>query len=189
MSEEHTQDEATSHRQQIATSSVEGTVITFTFNDGSTVKLDVAALPQTVREQYAIDGVRNAGRLSFQKQTDPVKAAEALQAKFNNMLSGNVAPARRSDRMVDPLTQALANIYGKTPQYIDDVWYDKYFAQAVSGCTTNTDKRGKVRTYGKTAALDKLRRDGRVKAELDKIARERGSKKPAEKLDLDSLAA
>lgn len=192
MSEEHTQDEATSsRRKQIAESNVEGTVVTFTFNDGSVVKCDVAALPSAVQTQYAIDGVRNAGRSSYQKMENPARAAEALQAKFDKMTSGNVAPARRTARVVDDLTQAIANIYGYTPEYVEDVWYDKYFAKTeMSGCTFNTDKRGKQRIYGKAEALEKLRRDIKVKPELDKIAKERNAKKPTTtKLDLDSLAA
>lgn len=197
MSEDHTQvneetdTEGKSRRSQIAETEINGSTVTFTFGNGRVVSCDVSKLPQNVQNQYAIEGVRNAGRLSFQKLEDADKAASVLQAKFDRMLAGDTSSSRRrTERPVDDLTQALANIYGKSPSYIEETWYPKYFANPVSGCTLNTDKRGKVRVYGKTEALAALRNDQRVKEELNKIAKERGpAKKPTQKIDFDSLAA
>lgn len=195
MSEQHTEEMPTSagdrkRRDQIAESNVDGSTVTFTFKDGTAVSIDVAKLPEAALFQYALEGVRTAGRLSFQKMDDVGKAAQVLQTKFERMLTGQTGGVRnRTTAVVDDLTQALANILNKDVTYVEEVYYPKYFAKKVSGVTSNIDKRGKVRLYGKPAALDKLRRDPRVKAELDRIAKEKAGKVKSEKLDLESLAA
>jgi hypothetical protein len=198
MSEDHTQANEetgageTSRRSQVAETEIEGSTVTFTFANGRVVSLDVSKLPPVAKDRCAAEGARNVGRLSFQKIEDPDKAASALQSKFDKMLAGDVLGSRRRrERVVDDLTQALANIYGKSPSYIEETWYPKYFANPISECTFNTDKRGKVKIYGKSQALAALREDARVKEELNKIAKERGTtkKKPTQKIDFESLAA
>ncbi len=181
-----------SSREQIAESKVNGSTVSFTFTDGSVESCDVAKLAPNVQFHYAVEGVRTAARLSFQKMEDPAKAAAALRNRFAKMVNGEVTASRRSRKPVDDLTQAIMNTTGKDQKHIEDVFYPRFFASKESGCTRNTDKDGKVRIFNKDEALAKLRLFPAIKTELEKIARERAGKASKDgtvKVDLASLAA
>ncbi len=199
MSEEHVTQEPQStgngaagagstRKSPIATSTVDGNIVRFIFTEtGETVECDVSKLSPEVQYQHAKENVRTDGRLSFQKMEDPVKAAEALRQKFARMLTGEMKTARRTNHVVDDLTQALANHYKQDVKYIEDIWYPKYFASKQSGCSVQTTRDKKVRVYGKDVALEKLRNTPAIKAEMDRIAKERG-KKANQNVDLAAFA-
>src|SRR6266446_8443670 len=200
MSEQHTSTTpqtgngsvATTTRKKngVAKSIVTGSVVTYTFTNGETATCDVSKLPPKIQLDYAVEGVRNAGRLAFQKMTDPAKAALATRTRFEKMLSGDVSKvSRHTTKEPDALTQALANLTGKTVDFVENTWFPRYFASKDSGCTTNT-VNGKTRMYGKKEALARLTVDPGIKPEYDKIVRERAAATakaaPAKRLDLNS---
>ncbi len=185
--------EKRARRPEIVETSVSGSVVTYKFTNDEIVTIDVLKLPAATQAHYAVEGVRNAGRLSFQKLDDPVQAAKTLRDKIERMVKGETGGhGRVTKHQPTALTQALANITGKSVQFIEDTWYPRYFASEDSGCTRVTVK-GKERIYGKTQALDKLSVDPGVKVELDKVMRERQAKVaklPAnKKVDISGLIA
>lgn len=183
-------------RSEIVESTIEGKVITFVFKNGETVVCDTAKFPATVVEMNALDGARNNLRLSFQKYDEPVKAATALRERYAKMLDGDTTHVRNLKHVPTDLTMALVAITGKSVKFIEDVWYDRYFASPESGCNiSNVVVKGKTqkRFYGKERALERLKLQSNVKVELDKIAKEKSSKtgKPngGKAVDIANLAA
>src|SRR6266576_7002407 len=77
-------------KEGFAKSSVIGSVVTYTFANGETAVCDVSKLPPRIQLDYAVEGVRNSGRLAFQKMEDPAKAALATRTRFEKMLSGDI---------------------------------------------------------------------------------------------------
>jgi len=178
----------------VAKSTVAGSVVTYTVVGGETAIVDVAKLSPAVQLEHAIEGVRNHLRLSFQKVEDPVKALGLLRTRIAKMVSGDTTKtSRRAVKEPDALTQALANLTGKTVDFVENTWFPRYFASKDSGCTTNT-VNGKTRMYGKSEALARLTADPGIKPEYDKIMRERAAAvaktaTPVKRLDLNSVTA
>lgn len=161
-------------RANIVSSTVENGVVSWKFSNGEAVTADVKKLSPEAQFYHACESVRSAGRLSFQKENDPVRAADLLRDKVVRMMHGETGTHRaKSEPTV--LTQALVNITGKSPQYIEDVWYAAYFARPESGCTTRV-VGGKPRVYGKEKALSDLCLASNIKAEMEKVVKERNAK-------------
>src|SRR6266404_5864664 len=180
-------------KEIVAKSAVVGSVVTYTFTNGETAVCDVSKLPPKTLLEYAVEGVRNSGRLAFQKMEDPARAALATRTRFEKMLSGDTTKtSRRAAKETDALTQALVKLTGKSVEFITETWFPRYFASKDSGCTTNT-VNGKTRMYGKNEALARLTVDPGIKPEYDKIVRERAATvakaTPTKRLDLNSVTA
>jgi hypothetical protein len=176
---------------ELAKSTVDGSVTTWTVSNGESVTYDVATFPPAVQMAEAVVGARTDVRLSFLKMDDPAKIAEAIRKRVAQMQAGELSTGTRSRTPKEPdeLTQAVANVRSKSTQWVDDKFYPAYFADSArSGCETRT-ANGKVRIYHKKEALARLRRDPSISAEIQKIVKARGGKAdPAQKLDLASIA-
>jgi hypothetical protein len=181
-------------KSELATSTVDGSVVAFDVVGGESVSIDVAKLHPASQLEQAILGYRTSQRLAIQKMEDPAKIADVLRSRIAKMQAGEptVGTRRRGAAAKEPdeLTQALANLLGKTTDFVENTYYNNWFKSPDSGCEFRTSN-GKTRIYGKQKALAILRADARVKAEIDKIVKARtgGKSTQPKNLDLGSFAA